>query len=120
MAGQGSEEIREIIGKRRWNEGEARLVVSASQASGKSLSSFAREYGVQPSRIGRWSARLQGPTKGGMRFHPVRLVEAEPLEGKPGPIEVVLGNGRRVRVPRGFAAEDLVRVLEVVEGGGSC
>ena len=35
-------------------------------------------------------------------------------------MEVVLVNGRRVRVPQGFVAEDLVRVLEVVEGGVSC
>ena len=55
-----------------------------------------------------------------MRFHPVRLREAEPLDPKAGPMEVVLVNGRRVRVPQGFVAEDLVRVLEVVEGGVSC
>ena len=52
-----------------------------------------------------------------MRFHPVRLREAEPLDPKAGPMEVVLVNGRRVRVPQGFVAEDLARVLEVVEGG---
>ena len=120
MAEQGSEEIRDIIGKRRWTEEEAGRVVSAYQASGKSLMSFAREYGVQPSRLGRWSARLQGSSQGGMRFHPVRLVGPEPLDPRPGTIEVVLSKGRRVCVPRGFVAEDLVRVLEVLEGGVSC
>jgi len=30
-------------------------------------------------------------------------------------IEVVLLDGRRVRVPSGFASEDLERVLQVVE-----
>jgi hypothetical protein len=35
--------MREIIRKRRWSEAEARLVVSASQAKGKSVSGLARE-----------------------------------------------------------------------------
>ena len=90
MAWEGEEEIRGILGKRRWSEEEGRLVVSAYQASGKTLSSFAREYGLQPSRMWRWSARVRGERKGGMRFHPVRLREAEPLDPKAGPIEVVL------------------------------
>ena len=120
MAWEGEEEIRGILGKRRWSEEEGRLVVSAYQASGKTLSSFAREYGLQPSRMWRWSARVRGERKGGMRFHPVRLREAEPLDPKAGPMEVVLVNGRRVRVPQGFVAEDLARVLEVGEGGVSC
>ena len=120
MAEQGSEEIRDIIQKRRWGQGEAGRVVSAYRASGKSLLSFAREYGVQPSRLWRWSARLQGESQGGMRFHPVRLVGREQLPPKPGTIEVVLGKGRGVCVPRGLVAEDLVRVREVLEGGVSC
>ena len=120
MAWRRTEEITDIIGKRRWSEGEARLMVSTSQASGKSVSSFAKEYGLQPSRIWRWSARLKGQSKGGMRFHPVRLVEPERLDAGPGTMEVVLLNGRRVRVPQGFVAEDLVRLLEVLERGVSC
>src|SRR5215831_16101521 len=102
MAGQESEEIRDIIQKRRWSEGEAGRVVSAYPASGKSLSSFAREYGVQPSRIGRWSARLQGPSEGGMRFHRVQLVGPEQLDLKPGRIGGWLGKGLRVRYLQGF------------------
>ena len=120
MAWRRTEEITEIIRKRRWSEAEARRVVSASQAKGKSVSGFAREYGLQPSRIWRWLARLQGESKGGMRFHPVRLVEPEHRDPRPGTIEVVLLNGRRVRVPQGFRVEDLVRVLEVLEGRVSC
>ena len=120
MAWRWKKEITDIIWKRRWSEAEARLVVSASQASGKSVLSFAREYGLQHSRIWRWSARLPGELKGGMRFHPVRLVEGERLDARHRTIEVVLLNGRRVRVPQGFVAEDLERVLEVLKGRASC
>jgi hypothetical protein len=35
-------------------------------------------------------------------------------------IEVVLLDGRRVRVASGFASEDLERVLRVVEGASRC
>jgi len=120
MAQRRTERISEVIQKRRWREADARLVIAASQACGKPLLSFAREYGLQPSRIWRWSARLRGQSSGTVRFHPVRLVEPDRGDPSPGTIEVVLLDGRRVRVPQGFAAEDLVRVLEVLEGAASC
>ena len=120
MALRRTEGITRIIQKRRWSEVDARLVVSATQASRKSLSSFARKYGLRPARILRWSARLRGQSNGRLRFHPVRLVEPDHGDHRPGTIEVVLLDGRRVRVPQGFAAEDLVRVLEVLEGAASC
>ena len=120
MALRRTEKITGIIQKRRWREADARLVVSASQASGKSLSSFARKYGLQPARIWRWSARLREQSNGTVRFHPVRLVEPDHGDHRPGTIEVVLLDGRRVRVPQGFAAGDLARVLAVLEGVASC
>src|SRR6516225_5926418 len=106
MAWRRTEEITDIIRKRRWSEAEARLVVSASPARGKSVLSLAREYGLQPSRIGRWSGRLQEESTGGRRFHPVRRVEPEPLDPRPGSMEGVLLQGRRVRIPPGWVAED--------------
>jgi hypothetical protein len=47
-----------------------------------------------------------------VRFHAVRLVQrrAEPE----GLIEIELADGHRVRVSRGFEAEDLRRVLQVL------
>jgi hypothetical protein len=50
-----------------------------------------------------------------VRFHPVRLVGGKEGEHREA-IEVVLVDGRRVRVPAGFAAADLERVLAVLEG----
>lgn len=43
------------------------------------------------------------------------IVEGQRGE-RPEAIELVLVDGRRVRVPEGFAAEDLERVLAVLEG----
>jgi hypothetical protein len=55
-----------------------------------------------------------------VRFHPVRLVEPRREECGSDAIEVVLLDGRRVRVPAGFAADDFERVLAVLERGTSC
>ncbi len=108
--------ITKVIGKRRWAEADARIVVSAWQRSGKRVSEFAKEYGLSSQRLVRWSERLQGGSRGRVRFHPVRLVGGE-RGGESVAIEVVLLDGKRVRVREGFSSEELGRVLEVLEGG---
>lgn len=108
--------ITKVIGKRRWAEADARIVVSAWQRSGKRVSEFASEYGLSSQRLVRWSERLQDGSRGRVRFHPVRLVGGE-RGGESVAIEVVLLDGKRVRVGEGFSSEELGRVLEVLEGG---
>jgi hypothetical protein len=75
---------------------------------------FARERGLVVQRLSRWVARLGRSSNGRVLFHRVELVGA--LRGTSAAIEVVLVDGRRVVVPEGFAAEDLERVLWVLEG----
>jgi hypothetical protein len=107
-------ELAKVIGKRRWSESDAGIVVTAWKRSGTELSEFARENGVNAQRLHRWCSRAQGRVKSkGVRFHPVRLVG-----GDGAGIEVVLLDGRRVRVREGFSSEELGRVLEVLEGRG--
>lgn len=108
-----------VARKGYWRESDARVVVSAWRRSGKPAVRFAVENGLHPARLSRWAARLDGRAKSGVRFHPVRLV---PPTGRVAgeAIEVVLVDGRRVRVPAGFAAEDLERLLGVLEGRGRC
>jgi hypothetical protein len=112
--------ISEILQKRRWREADAQLAIKTARESGMSLLRFAHEYGVQPARIWRWSAKLRNQASRPMLFHPVRVMG--PPNGKhcSGGIEVILIDGRRVRVPEGFAAADLARVLAVLEGAVSC
>jgi hypothetical protein len=112
--------ISDIARKRRWREADARLVLEASRRSGGSLSTFARENGLKLARIWRWSARLKDRANGSILFHPVRVVETADGNHSAGSIEVVLPDGRRVRVTEGFAAADLARVLAVLEGAMSC
>ena len=118
-------------GKGYWRKADARQVVRAWRASGEALSTFAARHGVKAARLARWAGRLgrrgvgrRQPGRGEaeplkLRFHPVELVgHSTALETRS--IEVVLLDGRRVRVPSGFTSEDLERVLRVVEGASRC
>jgi hypothetical protein len=93
-------------------------MVEAWQSSGEGLSAFADRHRVDPGRIARWASRLGRPEA--VRFHPVRLA-GEGSENWPGAaIEIHLVGGRRVRLAPGFEAEDLRRVLAVLEGAAQC
>ena len=79
---------------------------------------------LQRERRTHWLEKLKEPEESS-RFHPVRLVSTPELDEREAPqrrasIEIVLTDGRRVVVPEGFVAEDLHRVLSVLEGAPSC
>ena len=120
MARKQTNQVSEILHKRRWSAAEAQVVIRASRESGMPLSGFAEEHGLQRSRLWRWSSRLGKRPSPPALFHPVRIVGPPPANYGPAPIEVVLLDGRRVRLATGFAAADLARVLAVLEGAGSC
>lgn len=114
--------VRQVAERGYWREPEARVVVEAWRSSGETLARFARRHGVERRRLSRWVGRLERVGKA-LRFHPVRLVKGRPDSesgGSGGPIEIELAEGRRVRVSRGFAAEDLRRVLAVLGEAAHC
>lgn len=120
MAGEKNTAVARVAGLGYWRAPDARVVVEAWRRSRESLSAFARRYRIDPRRVRRWAGQLEEPEEP-VRFHPVRLVRREDHTGKSGePIEVVLGQGCSVRVPPGFAAEDLERVLSVLARGVAC
>ena len=123
--------------KRYWRESDARVVVDAWRRSGQTLGDFATGLHVPRQRVARWAGRLDesapgeraGHEDGGdsgracpaeVGFHPVRMVADDRRPGRRKAIEVVLGRGLRVRVPEGFASEELARVLAVLEGCAAC
>lgn len=117
-----SSEVRRVAAQRYWREREAGVVISAWRRSGESLEAFARRHGIGRLRLGRWVRRLGG-TRGSIHFHRVRLVERGMTPDVPrgsAPIEIEWAPGRRVRVLPGFAAEDLIRLLEVLESRERC
>ncbi len=115
-------EVRRVAAQRYWRESAAALVVGAWRRSGESVPAFARRHGIARARLERWVRRLGG-SRGNVRFHRVRLVERGATHEAPrgsAPIEIEWAPGRRVRVLPGFAAEDLIRVLEVLEAREGC
>ena len=104
-------------GKRTyWRERDARLVLGELRASGKPVSTFAREHGISVARLYRWRTRLEStPTLA--EFLPMRLTAAPPEVAD---LELLIGDGIRVRVPRGFCTDTLGRLLAVLGGEASC
>jgi hypothetical protein len=117
MRGNGKDAaVGRVAGRKYWRAADAQVVVEAWRASGERLEVFAERYGVRPRRVRRWARQLGPKAQAAVTFHPVRLVgAARPVERKE-PIEIVLSEEVRVRVPAGFCAEDLERVLGVLGG----
>jgi hypothetical protein len=120
-------ELKNLVGRRHWRPTDARMVIEAWQRSGLSARRFAISEGLDRSRLSRWAAKLGGmrnSAASAVTFHRVRVSARRGGQagagGRGRRIEVVLADGRRVRVGGGFAAEDLARVLEVLEGRRAC
>jgi hypothetical protein len=111
--------LQALLAKRMWRESEAKQCLSIWRRTGMNLQHFCREYGLSYKRVSRWRQKLQKKTIS----H--EFVQVEP----PGdrvmqrlyrdPIEIVLTNGRSVRVLPGFDNDSLCRVLSIAELG-SC
>lgn len=117
----GKADITRLIRSPYWREADARVVVEAWQRSGESRSAFARRHGIDRRRLERWARRLEASRP--VRFHPVRLLrDGKGVEsgGEVGAIELQLTAGHRIRLPHGFEAEDLRRVLAVLGEVAAC
>lgn len=106
-----------LVASRYWRARDAEQVLAAWRRSGQSAATFARQQGLNHSRLLRWRERL-GPSA--PVFHPVRVVKrvgtiATPA---PAPLELELKGGRRIRVPAGFDPEQLEALVRTVESWG--
>jgi hypothetical protein len=115
MAKQKEAGVAEVAARRHWSESDARVLLAAWRRSGQALTAFAQPYGIHPERLGRWHRLLREPPQADVRFHPVRVRRAEPGRVALETIELVLSGGHRIRVPPGFDAQDLRRLLAVME-----
>ena len=116
----GRKDVARVASLRYWQVEDARVMVEAWKESGERLTAFARQHGLKPRRLREWARRLEASSEA-ITFHPVRVVETSSGErAERDPIEIVLGEGCSVRVPPGFAAPDLERVLGVLGVGPGC
>lgn len=80
---------------------------------GASRAAFCREVGIAPVTLGRWIGRLEA-ANGEQGTGPV-FVELDARRRRAAePFEIVLSSGSIVRVPAGFAGDDLSRLLDVL------
>lgn len=101
-----------------WREQDAERVLAELQASGESTTAFARQHGISPAKLYRWRARLQ-LEPAAADFVPLVLDRATPTPGR-ADIELLLGDGVRICVPRGFCVQTLSRLLAVLGAEASC
>src|SRR5271165_853427 len=96
----------------RWTERDAREVIAALERSGKGVSVFAAEHGLDPQRVYLWRRRLGGaePTTFQELIVRPRAIRPSP-EAEGCPFEIVLASGAVVRVPPSFDATALARLL---------
>jgi transposase-like protein len=103
--------------RRRWTEQDARVALAALQRSGKSVSVFAAEQGLDPQRLYSWRRRLgkADPTT----FQELVVRSAPPISITDGgaAFELVLRSGVVLRVPPSFEAPAVERLLEVLRSG---
>jgi transposase-like protein len=98
----------------RWTEQDARHALAALKRSGKPVSVFAAQYGLDPQRLYSWGRRLGKAEPTAFRELIVRPFARSSIEGEAS-FEVILSSGVVVRVPSSFDAAALERLLEVLQ-----
>ena len=102
------------------NETEWAERVRQAEASGLSIPAFAAKHQLSKSALYSWRHRLEAsPPQPPSAATALAFVRLEPLaqQAAAEPIEVLLRNGRVVRVPLAFDEGVLARVLDVAERG---
>jgi len=108
-----SQEFDEAVKSRYWQQEDAAVVLDAWRQSGLPRAVFARQWGLSDSRLGRWAQRLAAEGTGAT-FHPVRVVDAQHVAQQAEWAGDVQCGPMVVRVPLGFAADEVTRLLRVV------
>ena len=128
---------REVRRRPRRSRAEWLEAVNQWRSSGQSVNGYACTHDLHPSTFAVWASRFRNGVDGkGARkvakdttasvFLPVRvsgttsLREVSPEMSAKGGFEVVLTNGRRVRVAGNFCPQALSQLIAVVEGGAAC
>ncbi|MFQ5515699.1 MAG: hypothetical protein ACE5FG_14900 [Myxococcota bacterium] len=105
--------------QQHWTEAEARAFLSSWRESGTLLPVYCREQGIGYERVRRWRAKLaRKPARKAapVRLRAVRIVpEVAPACEAKTTMEIELARGLRVRVERGFDADELVRLVVALE-----
>ncbi len=105
--------------------------VAAWRASGLSVAEYAKAHDLHVGTLRGWAGRLRRADRAGgeqkvtaaepSSFLPVRVSGSSKVEASPClSVEIVLGGGRSVRLSGGLRVEQLVELLDAVEGRRGC
>ena len=112
---------RSPFNRPRWTERDAHDVLTALRRSGKPVSVFAAEHGLDPQRVYLWRRRLGGAERTTFQeliVGPTTPRTAANVDGTG--FEIVLASGDVVRVPPSFDGAALTRLLEVLTQVRAC
>jgi transposase-like protein len=106
---------------RRWTPEDARAVIAALDRSGKAVSAFAAEHGLDPQRVYLWRRRL-GKAEPTTFQQIVIRPSSDDDDNRRGdaPFEIALASGHVVRVPASFNETGLARLLDVLARARGC
>lgn len=99
-------------------EAHWRTVVARWRRSGRSVREFCRAEGIGEHSFYVWRRKLGQVEPQAPVFLPVHVVADEAQHPTAG-IEVVLANGRCLRVAPGFDPQTLIQVVALLEAGGA-
>lgn len=96
--------------------GEIQRLVSSYHQSGLTAQEFSARHGVPLSSLHRYLRQHRATETPSPQLIPVSLDETAAPEARPDrpPFELHLPDHRRLTIPSGFDAGDLVRLLEVL------
>ena len=108
--------------KRRRNRAEIQQLMAEFEASGLGRTAFCQQRGLSLSTLARYRKRQEqkaAETAEGKRWLAVEVSGSAAVAGaeRASSLAVVLRDGRRIEVGRGFDAGTLQRLLAVVERG---
>ena len=111
--------------RRRWSKSEKLAIVAEASVPDVNVSAIARRHGIQPSLLFRWREQFADTPKdsaeprgsdAGPSFVPVALPAPAVISQQPAcSVEIVLRNGRRVRVRATIDTGALKRIVDALE-----
>jgi transposase len=111
-----------VAARRMWSRAEKRSIVDETLVPGANVSAVARRrHGVAQSLLYRWRKDATGSVRPASTFVPVAIAAPAPLVVAPSQpacissIEVVLANGRLLRIGADVDTVALVRIIAALE-----
>lgn len=98
---------------KKTTESKWRALIEEQEASGQTVREFAASRGVAPATVFWWRSRLRREARADAELVPVEVVEAG--SDRSTAIELVVGDGIVLRLPRGVDEADLRRVLATIQ-----